>query len=73
MDKAAWVDRAKWADQVKKTVHRLHIHDIVWGDVKADNVLIDNKSGNAIVIDFGGGCILEYIDPVLQETKRDDL
>ncbi|KAI1370112.1 hypothetical protein F4677DRAFT_439270 [Hypoxylon crocopeplum] len=46
--------RRKWAAQVKSTVERLHAAGIIWGDVKAANVLIDvNKE--AWVIDFSRG------------------
>jgi hypothetical protein len=30
-------------------------------------------SGDAILIDFGGGCTLQYIEPELQETEEGDL
>ena len=45
--------KAKWIDQVEATVRRLHELSIVWGDVKADNVII-NEDEDAVVIDFGG-------------------
>ncbi|KAF2758965.1 hypothetical protein EJ05DRAFT_475205 [Pseudovirgaria hyperparasitica] len=47
-------ERARWAEQVTHIVERLHAAGIVWGDVKADNVLVDTER-NAWVVDFGGG------------------
>ncbi|KAG8162939.1 hypothetical protein KVR01_007417 [Diaporthe batatas] len=44
----------KWKRQVSGTVEALHKAGIVWGDVKADNVLVD-MAGDAWVTDFGGG------------------
>ncbi|RDL34549.1 Uncharacterized protein BP5553_07677 [Venustampulla echinocandica] len=61
-----------WMDQIDETVKRLHNYGIVWGDVKPHNVMID-PSGDAILIDFGGGCTLEYVDLELQETIEGDL
>ncbi|KAF2802822.1 uncharacterized protein BDZ99DRAFT_401001 [Mytilinidion resinicola] len=64
--------REKWASQIQKTVSTLHALDVVWGDVKADNVVID-KSGNAIVIDFEGGATKGWVDKDKMETKEGDL
>ncbi|KFZ03160.1 hypothetical protein V502_11176 [Pseudogymnoascus sp. VKM F-4520 (FW-2644)] len=46
--------RQRWADQVTSTVRRLHEAEIVWGDAKAANILVDVNM-DAWVIDFGGG------------------
>ncbi|KAG7110592.1 hypothetical protein HYQ46_004978 [Verticillium longisporum] len=46
--------RHKWKNQVCSTVEVLHKAGVIWGDVKADNVLIDEYD-DAWVIDFGGG------------------
>ena len=43
----------KWKQQIIQMVKWLHDHDFIWGDVKADNVLIDGQD-NAWLIDFGG-------------------
>ncbi|TVY20808.1 hypothetical protein LARI1_G001787 [Lachnellula arida] len=69
---ASVAERRRWMDQIDETVKRLHKHGIVWGDVKPDNVMI-GPSGDAIIIDFGGGCTLQYVDMELQETKEGDL
>ena len=46
--------RRKWDQQVSSTVACLHEAGVVWGDAKAENVLIGTDD-NAWVIDFGGG------------------
>ncbi|KAH6714133.1 kinase-like domain-containing protein [Leptodontidium sp. MPI-SDFR-AT-0119] len=69
---ASVAERRRWMDQIDETVERLHKYGIVWGDVKPDNVMI-GPSGDAILIDFGGGCTLEYVEMELQETKEGDL
>lgn len=65
-------ERRRWMDQIEESVKKLHKHGIVWGDVKPDNVMID-VSRNAVLVDFGGGCTLEYVELELQETKEGDL
>jgi tRNA A-37 threonylcarbamoyl transferase component Bud32 len=62
----------KWARQIEETVTRLHDLDVVWGDVKPDNVLVDSK-GDAITIDFGGGFALQWVDRELENTKEGDI
>ncbi|ELR02450.1 hypothetical protein VC83_07166 [Pseudogymnoascus destructans] len=48
--------RQRWAEQVTSTVRHLHEVEIVWGDAKEVNILVDiNRDG--WVIDFGGGFI----------------
>lgn len=46
--------RQKWVDQISNTLKQLHSRNIVWGDAKAENALID-ANGDAYLIDFGGG------------------
>lgn len=53
--------RQKWATQIRDTVAGLHAMGILWLDVKTDNVLID-EDGDAVVIDFGGGNTVGWID-----------
>lgn len=65
-------ERLRWMEQIEDTIKRLHNYGIFWGDVKPDNVMI-NYSGDAIVIDFGGGCTPEYVEMELLETKEGDL
>jgi serine/threonine protein kinase len=70
--RASAADKSKWMDQIDETVRELHQHGLVWGDVKLDNVMIA-PSGDAVVIDFGGGGTLQYIDVQLHETREGDL
>ena len=46
--------RQEWGRQIERTVRNLHAIDAVWGDAKAQNVLIDARD-DAWVVDFGGG------------------
>jgi hypothetical protein len=64
--------RTKWASQVRETLATLHAMDVIWGDVKAENVLID-KLGNAIVIDLEGGATRGWIDEDKMGTREGDL
>ncbi|KAK2605068.1 hypothetical protein N8I77_007944 [Diaporthe amygdali] len=64
--------RERWAKQVKHTVEELHRAGAVWGDAKADNVLID-KDGNAWVIDFEGGYTEGWVEKDEAGTKEGDL
>ena len=45
--------KRRWADQISRSVGYLHERGIIWGDVKAGNVLID-KNDDTWVINFGG-------------------
>ncbi|EEY15097.1 conserved hypothetical protein [Verticillium alfalfae VaMs.102] len=63
--------REKWAAQIKDTVAKLHHLGVVWGDVKADNVLVDENS-NAIVIDLEGGTTQGWVDRGKEGTVEGD-
>lgn len=45
--------RSRWREQITSTLGLLHERGVVWGDAKADNVLIDDND-DAWIIDFGG-------------------
>ncbi|KAK3185290.1 hypothetical protein K4F52_005990 [Lecanicillium sp. MT-2017a] len=64
--------RRCWAAQIRGTVQMLHDRNIVWGDVKAENVLID-MDDNAWVIDFGGSYTLGWVDKEIAGTVEGDL
>jgi serine/threonine protein kinase len=53
--------RKKWADQIKNSLDELHKLDILWRDIKTDNVLID-VNGDAFLIDLGGGNTVSWVD-----------
>lgn len=64
-------EKEKWVGQIDETVKRLHAMDIAWGDVKHSNVLI-NEAGDAVVIDFGGGCTEGCVDESVEGTREGD-
>ncbi|KAK5727466.1 hypothetical protein LTR15_003362 [Elasticomyces elasticus] len=61
----------QWKAEVEGMVTVLHEHGLVWGDVNAGNVVIDEE-GRAWVIDFGGSNNAEFVDDELAETKEGD-
>ena len=64
--------RQKWSSQIQSIVHKLHALDIVWGDAKTANILLD-RNDDLWVIDFGGGTTEGWIDLELENTKKGDL
>lgn len=65
--------REKWSCQIEDTLKALHTRDIIWGDAKMANVLIDELTDDAWVIDFGGGNDRNWVDPELHGTVAGDL
>jgi len=63
--------RAEWANKGEEYVKELHKHDIVWGDAKADNFMVD-ANDELWIIDFGGSYTEGWVDPELSETKEGD-
>ena len=45
---------------------------VVWGDVKPDNILID-EGGDAWAIDFGGGYSPDWINHEKRDTMEGDM
>lgn len=62
----------KWTDQISHTLKHLHSHNIVWGDAKAANVLID-VNGDAYLIDFGGGYTEGWVAKDMANSINRDL
>ncbi|KAG9237548.1 hypothetical protein BJ875DRAFT_481186 [Amylocarpus encephaloides] len=52
--KASTAMKEKWAKQISETVEKLHEMGVVWGDGKADDVLVKGVTDDAWLIDFGG-------------------
>ena len=63
--------RSEYAEECQRIISVLHENDIVFGDVKADNFLVD-KDGNLWIIDFGGSYTEGWVDAELEETKEGD-
>jgi serine/threonine protein kinase len=53
--------RRRWASQINGSIKKLHQEGIIWGDAKAENILID-KNDDAWVIDFGGSYTPGWVD-----------
>ncbi|TPX11580.1 uncharacterized protein E0L32_007791 [Thyridium curvatum] len=63
--------RQKWALQIRQTVEQLHGIDVVWGDGKASNVIVDDED-QTWLIDFGGGWTEGWVDEGLAGTVDGD-
>ncbi|KAK6005339.1 hypothetical protein QM012_008118 [Aureobasidium pullulans] len=63
--------RDRWASESEKMVDLLHQHDLIWGDAKADNFMVD-KDDKLWIIDFGGSYTEGWVDPNLNETVEGD-
>lgn len=63
--------REKWSKKSKEYVDTLHKHDIIWGDAKADNFMVD-KHDDLWIIDFGGSYTEGWVDPELSDTLEGD-
>ncbi|KAK0725891.1 hypothetical protein B0H67DRAFT_481309, partial [Lasiosphaeris hirsuta] len=64
--------RMEWSKQISETLAVLHKIGVVWGDAKPWNVLINTRSLEPHLIDFGGGFTPGYIYPALKETIEGD-
>ncbi len=54
--------RERWATQIQETVAQLHNANLVWGDAKAENVMID-KNNDAWLIDLGRARMPPFTSP----------
>lgn len=63
--------REKWAREAEQIKTILHEHDIIWGDAKGDNFVVDS-SDELWIIDFGGSYTEGWVDPEIAETKKGD-
>ncbi|KAI1453511.1 hypothetical protein F4805DRAFT_443141 [Annulohypoxylon moriforme] len=64
--------RQRWASQLDTALAELHKSGVVWGDVKAENVLVD-QDDNAWITDFGGGYTRGWVDEKMAGTVEGDL
>jgi serine/threonine protein kinase len=63
--------RRRWFEEIEGSLERLHSVDLIWGDAKPDNVLID-RDENAWLIDFGGGWSTGWVDSNLYDSMEGD-
>lgn len=63
--------RSLYAEECQRIISVLHDNDIVFGDAKADNFLVD-RDGKLWIIDFGGSYTEGWVDAELEETKEGD-
>lgn len=64
--------KTKWKKQVRDAVGHLHSKNLVWGDAKPQNVMVDDEE-NAILIDFEGGNTSRWVDSDIGGTKAGDM
>ncbi|RYP42803.1 hypothetical protein DL768_010217 [Monosporascus sp. mg162] len=64
--------RQRWASQLDTALAELHKAGVVRGDVRAENVLID-QDDNARITDFGGGSTQVWVDEQMVGTVEGDL
>jgi tRNA A-37 threonylcarbamoyl transferase component Bud32 len=64
-------ERAEWSQKSEKYVQTLHENNIIWGDAKADNFIVD-ADDELWIIDFGGSYTEGWVDPELSETVEGD-
>ncbi|KAI1401357.1 hypothetical protein F4819DRAFT_458397 [Hypoxylon fuscum] len=64
--------KQKWARQIEDTLKELHRVGVIWGDAKADNVIID-KENNVVITDFEGGHTNGWVDAEKAGTVEGDL
>ncbi|KAM3500115.1 hypothetical protein MY11210_009550 [Beauveria gryllotalpidicola] len=64
--------RMRWKEQIRLSLQALHGAGIIWGDAKADNVIVDLQ-GDAWIIDFGGGYTEGWVDRDSSGTIAGDI
>jgi hypothetical protein len=64
--------RKRWISQLGAALAELHKAGIVWGDVKAQNVLVDQED-NVWITDFGGGYTQGWVEREVAGTVEGDL
>ena len=64
--------RQSWKTQIEENIAQLHREDLIWGDVKPENILVD-KAERLWLIDFGGSSTDGWVDRDQAETVKGDL
>lgn len=63
--------RDEWARRAEEMKNVLHENDIIWGDAKGDNFVVD-EAGELWIIDFGGSYTEGWVDQEVVETQKGD-
>lgn len=66
------LERNKWKQKITSTVEMLHNINVVWGDAKPGNILLD-KNDDLWLVDFGGGVTKGWVDDKLMNSREGDL
>lgn len=61
----------EWTTQIRSAIEYLHREGFVWGDAKADNVLI-REDGDVVLVDFGGGFTSGWVEQQNSDTSQGD-
>ncbi len=61
-----------WAKELEGLVNELHGADLVWGDAKPENVLVDLEN-KLWLIDFDGSYTADWVDAENKESQKGDL
>lgn len=70
---ALTASRRTRAGQIEETARTLHEWGLIWGDVKLANVMGGALEDTILVYVVGGGCMMEYIDTGIMNTRENDL
>ena len=65
------VECERWTGQIQDAIEYLHGEGLVWGDAKAENVLI-REDGDVVLVDFGGGFTPGWVEQQNSDTTRGD-
>ena len=65
------IECERWSRQIRAAIEYLHGEGFVWGDSKADNVLI-RENGDVVLVDFGGGFTPGWIEQKYSDSVRGD-
>lgn len=70
---ATQLQKEEWKAKISDAVACLHKNDVVWGDAKPENIMIDSVTNEPILIDFEGGGTDGWVDEHLHDTQAGDI